>query len=284
MKRIGILYRPLSERTRDLAEKLEQLLSSRQISAWRCATCDEDEARSQVPGTDLILSVGGDGTIIRTVRIVTPLPIPILGINLGRLGFITEIDGNDVLRHLPDLLEGKGWIEERAMLEAQVDDSRFHALNDVVLRSAVVRLVNVQAQVDGQLITTYRADGTIVATATGSTAYSLACGGPILHPQSREMVLQPISCHLGLNHALVLPPQSTLTLSVARGEQAVVSVDGQVELPLSDGQSIRVMLSPHTARFLRTHDPAHFYGSLWQKLGGRASIDSTEVGSAPNTL
>jgi NAD+ kinase len=274
VKRIGILYRPLSESTRDLAEKLEQFLSSRQIASWRCATCDEDEARSQLAGTDLILSVGGDGTIIRTVRIVTPSPIPILGINLGKLGFITEIGGNDVLRDLPDLLAGKGWIEERAMLEAQVDDSRLHALNDVVLRSAVVRLVNVQAQVDGTAIITYRADGMIVATATGSTAYSLACGGPILHPQSREMVLQPISCHLGLNHALVLPPQSTITLSIARGEQAVLSVDGQVELPLSDGHSVRVTLSPHIARFVRIHEPAHFYGSLWHKLGGRGSVAS----------
>jgi NAD+ kinase len=268
VKRIGILYHPLREKARDLAEKLEEFLSSRGVSSWRCSIRDEDEAKPQVAGTELILSIGGDGTILRTVRIVTPLYVPILGVNLGRLGFITEIDGNEVLSHLPGLLEGKGWIEERAMLEAQIEDKSFHALNDVVLRSVAVRLVNIEVEIDDTALTTYRADGIIMATATGSTSYSLASGGPILHPQSREIVLQPISCHLGLSHALVLPPQSIVDLKVAHREKVILSIDGQVELPLSDGQNIRVKLSPHVARFLRIHEPAYFYSSLWQKLGG----------------
>jgi NAD+ kinase len=271
VKRIGILYHPLREKARDLAEKLEDLLSSRGISSWRCSAWDEDKARAQVAGTELILSIGGDGTILHAARIITPLSVPILGINLGRLGFITEIDGDDALSNLPDLLEGKGWIEERAMLEAQLADRTFHALNDVVLRSVAVRLVNIDAQIDDTAITTYRADGVIIATATGSTSYSLASGGPILHPQSREIVLQPISCHLGLSHALVLPPQSVVDLKVAQREKVVLSIDGHLELPLSDGQNIRVKLSPHIARFLRIHEPTYFYSSLWQKLGGRGN-------------
>jgi NAD+ kinase len=269
VKRIGILYHPLREKARDLAEKLEEFLSSQGISSWRCSTGDEDEARSQMAGTELILSIGGDGTILHVARIITPLSVPILGINLGRLGFITEIDGDEVLSHLPGLLKGKGWIEERAMLEAQVKDKTFHALNDVVLRSVAVRLINIEAKIDGTVLTTYRADGVIVATATGSTSYSLASGGPILHPQSQEIVLQPVSCHLGLSHALVLPPQSIVDLKVARREKVILSMDGQVELPLSDRQNVRVKLSPHTARFLRIHEPTYFYSSLWQKLGGR---------------
>ncbi len=269
MKRIGILYHPLREKARDLSEKLEEFLSSREVSSWRCSTRDEDEARSQMAGTELILSIGGDGTILHVARIVTPLSVPILGINLGRLGFITEIDGDEVLSHLPALLKGKGWIEERTMLEAQIEDKSFHALNDVVLRSVAVRLVNIEAEIDGTALNTYRADGVIVATATGSTSYSLASGGPILHPQSREIVLQPISCHLGLSHALVLPSQSTVDLKVAHREKVILSIDGQVELPLSDGQNVRVKLSPHTARFLRIHEPTYFYSALRQKLGGR---------------
>ena len=268
MKRIGILYHPLLDKARDLAEKLEEFLSSQGVSSWRCSTRDEDQAKRQVAGTELVLSVGGDGTILRVARIVTPLAVPILGINLGRLGFITEINGNEVLSDLPDLLKGGGWIEERAMLEAQVEGKSFHALNDVVLRSVAVRLVNIEAEIDGTAITTYRADGVIVATATGSTSYSLASGGPILHPQSKEIVLQPISCHLGLSHALVLPPQSIVNLKVALREKVILSIDGQVELPLSDGQNVRVKLSPHTARFLRIHQPTYFYSALWQKLGG----------------
>ena len=267
MKRIGILHHPLREKARDLSRKVEEFLSSWRITSWRCSTTDDDEARSQIAGTDLILSIGGDGTILRVARIVTPLSVPILGINLGRLGFITELDGGEILSQLPSVLKGRGWIEERAMLEAAVADRSFHALNDVVLHSVAVRLVNIEAKTDGTRITTYRADGIIVATATGSTSYSLASGGPVLHPQSREIVLQPISCHLGLSHALVLPSQTIVDLKVARGEKVLLSMDGQVELPLSDGQSVRVRLSPYTARFLRIREPTYFYGSLWQKLG-----------------
>ena len=269
MKRIGILYHPLREKARDLSEKLEEFLSSRGFSSWRCSAWDEDKAKSQVASTELILSIGGDGTILHSARIVTPLSVPILGINLGRLGFITEIDGNEILSNLPDLLNGKGWIEERAMLEAQVEDKNFHALNDVVLRSLAVRLVNIEAEVDGTAITTYRADGVIAATATGSTSYSLASGGPILHPQSKEIVLQPISCHLGLSHALILPPQSIVDFKVAHKEKVIFSIDGQVELPLSGGQNVRIKLSAHTTRLLRIHKPTYFYSSLWQKLRGR---------------
>jgi NAD+ kinase len=269
VKRIGILYHPLREKARDLAEKLEEFLSSRGVSSWRCSAWDEDKAKPQVAGTELVLSIGGDGTILHAARIVIPISVPILGINLGRLGFITEIDGNDALSNLPDLLNGKGWIEERAMLEAKFEDKSFHALNDVVLHSVAVRLVNIETKIDGTVLTTYRADGIIVASATGSTSYSLASGGPILHPQSKEIVLQPISCHLGLSHALVLPQQSTVDLKITHREKIVLSIDGQIELPLSDGQNIRVKLSPHTARFLRIHSPTYFYSLLWQKLGGR---------------
>lgn len=269
MKRVGILYHPLRDKARSLVENLEQFLSSRGISSWRCSAWDEDKAKAKVAGTDLILCIGGDGTVLHSARIVTPLSVPILGINLGKLGFITEIDGNEVLPDLSRVLEGKGWIEERAMLEAQVEDKTFDALNDIVLHSVAVHLVNIKAEIDGTTLTTYRADGVIVATATGSTSYALASGGPILHPQSREIVLQPISCHLGLSHALVLPPDSTVDLRIARREKVILSIDGQVELPLSDGQRVRVKLSPHTARFLRIHEPTYFYSSLWQKLGGR---------------
>lgn len=251
-----------------MAAEIERFLSSRGVSSWQCSTWDDDQARPLVSGTDLVLSIGGDGTILRVARIVTPQPVPILGVNLGRLGFVTEVNGSAVLSCLDDLLKGVGWMEERAMLEARVGDRSFHALNDAVLRSVAVRLVNVEAEIDGTPLTTYRADGVIAATATGSTSYSLASGGPILHPQSREIVLQPISCHLGLSHALVLPDQTKVDLKVAPRDRVVLSIDGQVEVNLEEGQGVRVQSSPHVVRFLRIHEPSHFYGSLWQKLRG----------------
>jgi len=266
VKRVGILYHPQLEKAKDLADKLERLLSIEALSSWQCSAWDEDKAKSQVANTDLILSIGGDGSILHAARIITPLAVPILGINLGRLGFVTEMGGDEVLQKLPDLIKGGGWVEERAMLQAQLEDKSFYALNDVVVRSTAVSLVNIRAEIDGELLTTYRADGIIIATATGSTAYSLATGGPILHPQSKEIVLQPISCHLGLTHSLVLPPQSIVNLRVTSGDKAILSLDGQLDFPLPNEQKVEVKLSPHVTRFLRIHQATYFYGSLWQKL------------------
>jgi NAD+ kinase len=269
VKRVGILYHPRLAKAQDLALKIRELLSAHEVSSWQCSAWDENRAKPQVAGSDLILSIGGDGTILHAARTVAPLAVPILGINLGRLGFITELNGDEVLSNLPSLLEGNGWVEERAMLEARLEDKSFHALNDAVVRSTAVHLVNIKAEIDGEMLATYRADGIIVATATGSTGYSLAAGGPILQPQSKEIILQPISCHLGLSYALVLPPQSIVDLKVASRDKATLSLDGQVELSLSSKQNVSIKLSPYVTRFLRFHKPTYFYSSLWQKLRGR---------------
>lgn len=270
VKRFGILYHPGLEEARDLAGKLGDWLSAQGVNSWQCSAWDEDKAKAQVAGSDLILSIGGDGTILHVARIITPLAVPILGINLGRLGFITDLSADGALSQLPRWLDGEGWIEERAMLQAELQERSFHALNDVVVRSTAVRLINIEVRIDGEVLTTYRADGVIVATATGSTAYSLASGGPILNPQSKEFILQPISCHLGLSHPLVLPPKSTVSLRLVNDDKAILSIDGQAELPLSNKQDVDVKLSPYLARFLRLNQPTYFYGSLWQKLRGKA--------------
>jgi len=266
VKRVGILYHPQREKALDLAARLKELLSARGISSWQCSVWDEDKAKPQVDGSDLILSIGGDGSILRAARVIIPFTVPILGLNLGRLGFITELKGNEILKNLPDLLEDGGWIDKRAMLEARLNNRSLHALNDVVVRSTTVRLVNMKTEIDGEVLSTYRADGMIIATATGSTGYSLAAGGPILYPQSKEIVLQPISCHLGPGRALVLSPQSMIKINISADDRAMLSLDGQVNLPLSAGQDVTVKLSPYTTHFLRIHPPAYFYSSLWQKL------------------
>ena len=269
MKRVGILYHPKKEEALDLAAKLEGLLDAQAVSSWKCSAWDDSAARPQVAGSDLVLSIGGDGSILHVARIIAPLTVPILGINLGKLGFITELGFEEALAGLPDVLAGKGWIEERAMLEARSGDRRFLALNDVAVRSTAVRLINIEVSIDGEELTTYRADGIVLATATGSTGYSLAAGGPILHPQSREMVLQPISCHLGLSHALVLPPETAVELRAGSRDGAILSLDGQVDSPLAGRQAVAVKLSGCVARFLRVHKETYFYSFLGRKLEGK---------------
>ena len=277
MKKVGILYHPMIETARTLAEELKAFIGARGVSVWLGSAWEGEEAKAKLDGTELIITIGGDGTILRAAQVIVPAPIPITGINLGRLGFMTELSAKEAKDKLAALLGGKGWLDERAMLEAELGAGKkpprtFYALNDVVVaRGEVARVIFVEAQVDGQLVTRYKTDGVIVATATGSTGYSLAAGGPILHPQSADFLLVPISPHLSPAYPLVLPQSSVVQLKVSTTHRAGLSVDGHINLPLADGDVITVRHSANSGRFLRIHPGAAFYGSLEQKLKGKIS-------------
>jgi NAD+ kinase len=224
-------------------------------------------------GTELIICLGGDGTILRAARIVNQSSVPILGVNLGRIGFMTELTADEALEKVPAFVEGGGWVEERTMLAvepAAADESINYALNDVVVaRGERCRLIRVKASVNGEFLTMFKCDGVIVATATGSTGYSLAAGGPILHPQAKNILLLPIAAHLSLNNALVLPTDSTIELEINTTHEARLSVDGQIEMPLNDGSVVRVRRSPYVTHLIRGQRPAKFYQTLVQRLGKR---------------
>jgi len=273
MKKVGILYHPMNDAARGMAEEVRAFLAARGISAWLCSAWEAEQAKPEVDGTDLILSIGGDGTILRAAQIAVgaKAPVPITGINLGKLGFMTELGAEEAKEKLPALLEGKGWLDERAMLEATIDDgTSYYALNDVVVaRGAVARVVYIEASIDGEKLTTYKADGVVVATATGSTGYSLSAGGPILHPRAKEFLLLPILPHLSLGYSLVLPSTAVVELRVATVHEATLSIDGHINPPLGDGAVITVRHSPTKARFLRIHPEKAFYRSLEQKLKGK---------------
>jgi NAD+ kinase len=281
MKRIGILYHPMIEAAHGLAEKLEGFLESRRISVWLCSAWEREQARAQVNDTDLILSIGGDGTILRAAQAIVPGLTPITGINMGKLGFMTELIVDGVTEKLVPLLEGKGWIDERFLLEAELSPAegeqeprKFYALNDVVLaRGTIARVIYVDAIIDGEPLTTYKADGVIVATATGSTGYSLAAGGPILHPHAREFLLLPIAPHLSSSYILVLPPSATVKLETDTTRQATLTIDGHVNLPVTGGASVTVRCSSSSVRFLRIHPETSFYGSLDEKLKGKQQVE-----------
>ena len=276
MKRVGILYHPRIEAACSLAEKLEKFLDSKGVSVWLCSAWEGEKARAQVNDTDLILSIGGDGTILRAAQAVVPCPIPITGINLGKLGFMTELSADEAVANLPALLAGEGWIDERALLEAELLVSGgesfpiFYALNDVVVaRGAVARTVRIEVSIDGEALTTYKGDGVIVATATGSTGYSLAAGGPILHPQAKEFLMLPILPHLSSAYTLVLPSTVAVKLSLRAAHQAALSIDGHINLPLSGGAIVTIKHSSKRTRFLRIHPETSFYSSLERRLKGK---------------
>lgn len=290
MNKVGILYHPKIEAAYTTAQKLKTFLAAKGVSTWLCPAWEVAQAKSQLDGTELILSVGGDGTILRAAQVAIVGKTPITGINLGTLGFMTELSTDEAEAKLEALLAGKGWVDERAMLEVELTEPPqvFHALNDaVVARGAIPRLVNVEVQIDGQHWTTYRADGVIVATATGSTGYSLAAGGPILYPQSKDFILVPIVPHLSPAYALVLPSTSVVQLAVKAVHQPGLSIDGHINIPLPERAVISIKLSLNTIRFLRIHPKASFYGSLEQKLRGKKEIvygwKSQNQGCTPDT-
>jgi NAD+ kinase len=276
LKKIGILYHPMNGSAGTLAKKLRKTLTAKGISVWLCSSWDGESARMKTDGTELILSIGGDGTILRAAQAVIPGKTPITGINLGNLGFMTELSLTETGDELNRILEGEGWIDERSLLEAEVIPDaggpckKYYALNDVVIaRGAVARVIYVTAKIDGELLTTYKADGVILATATGSTGYALAAGGPILPPHSKEFLILPIVPLLTAKYCVVLPSESKVELSVQAVNPATLSIDGHTNLPLNSGAVISVRRSRHKIRFLRIHPESSFYSTLEKRLKGK---------------
>lgn len=270
-KKIGIVYHGRLDAAIDLSLDLEKTARKTVASVWRAAAADEEGIRAQAIDSDVVVAVGGDGTLLRAARALAGCPAPILGVNLGKVGFMTELTASEAMENMPRIMAVDGWIDTRAMLESShaSREDCFIALNDVVLgRGATCRIVCIETRIDGRLLTTYRADGVIVATATGSTSYALAAGGPIAYPQSRDILLQPVSPHLSLSRCLVLPPDAIIELAVATDRPATLSIDGQVDIPVLNGERVTVRLSNKVVRFLRFHPPTHFYESLTHKLKG----------------
>ncbi len=268
VKKIGILFHPKVDKSEDFAHKIEEFLRGKGVACWLHSSWDESGAQRQLDQTDLMVSVGGDGTILRVSRIVYPRQIPIVGVNFGNLGFMAELEAGDALEQLMQIIEGKGWMDERSMLDVTLSSSkRFHALNDVVVgRGRNLRLINVEVSIDGDAFTTYRADAVIVSTPTGSTGYLLAANGPIIYPESKDMVIKAVCPHMNMDKALVVAAESRIRLAVMTKHEAIVSMDGQVEEVLRDGDEVTVSLSPYVTRFVRLRPRSMFYSTLVTKL------------------
>lgn len=270
VRRIGVLYNPQSEATRRVASQIEAWIASHGLECWSGIASDPDAPRS-LEGADLLVSLGGDGTVLRAAGLAIPAGVPMLPVALGHLSFMAEVSPEDMFNSLEQVLSGDCWIEERALAEALVrrsgQEERYVALNEVLIgRIDIARVIQVDVQVDDIPMTTYHADGVLVATATGSTAYSLAAGGPVLDPRSRALVLVPIAPHLTNVPSLVLHEGAHLDLEVASHYPAALSVDGRIGLPLASGDSVAVQRAIEVARFVRVRPPSYFYQSLTRRL------------------
>jgi NAD+ kinase len=270
--RIGVLHHPKIPETQQVAAKIADFLERQGIAAWLASTWDEPNVRDQVEHLDLALVLGGDGSTLRTARMVAPHGVPIVGLNMGRLGFLAELNPSDWRHKLLCILSGDFWIEARLMLraEAQRDGitfGQYEALNDVVIsRGSLARIIRVRTHIDGGHLVTYVADGVIVATPTGSTAYALAVGGPILPPDLHNILVIPIAPHLSLERAVVLPEGAVVALRISTDHDAILTVDGQFALALADGDQVIVRASPYQARFARVRERTYFYKTLMARL------------------
>jgi NAD+ kinase len=278
LKRIGILYHPLIKASSDKAQELIDYLNAKGVVVWSGSAWEIAEAIDNLDSTDLIVTLGGDGTILRAAQVALEHQIPITGINMGKLGFLTEFKADEATKKLSELLDGRGWVDERMMLEAQFTTAAqggfqtqiFHALNDVVLaRGEVVKLIQVNTSIDDKPLTNYRGDGVILATATGSTGYSLSAGGPILNPRSADLLLVPIVSHLSVDYSLVLPSSSVVKLQPISDNPATLNVDGHINVPVSSGSVITIKRSLKKSRFLRLREADSFYSMLEEKLRGK---------------
>jgi len=280
MRRIGIIYNERNQAAVDLAKALAIKLKGLRHQCALFTTVQERSSGAFADAADLLITVGGDGTILRTARIAVPRSLPILGVNMGKLGFMTELRGAaEVLEKVPSYLNRKGWIEERSIIEVEIAQTkgsrkstyRSWALNEAVVgRGALARLITVDVSIDGAHVTTYNADGVILASATGSTGYALAVGGPILDPRSTSLVLVPVSPHLSLSNSLVLRAGTKVQMCVSTDHQALVSLDGQIHVELRKGDVVTGWRGSQVARFLRANPPSHFYQTLTQRLNLRS--------------
>jgi NAD+ kinase len=267
-----LLYYHLNPQARGLCERLASALGS--IFPIQSTAPDAAETLP-MPAPSVVITVGGDGTILRAARLAAPLGVPLLGVNMGRLGFLTEVEATDAERLVPRYLcdEDFAWTERRQMVKAVVSGPakpqpfEFHALNEVVVgHGPASRLSRVHVRIDGVHLTTYAADSVIVASATGSTAYSLSAGGPILPPESTDMVLTAVAPHGDLSSSVVVPSASAVELEAESQGPTIVAIDGFVDRVLESGDRVAVSQSPYRADFLRTGPRTNFYETLVYRL------------------
>jgi NAD+ kinase len=278
-QRIVVAAHPRMAEAITEAEVIANHIRGRGLAALS-GTLDDASLRKRVKNTefDLLIAVGGDGTMLRAAHLCAPWGVPILGVNLGRLGFLIQIRREEWRATFDLLLKGETWIENRMMIRAEhwrggQSLGNWHALNEaLVCRGQFVRPVRLSASVDGHLLTSYVSDGLIAATPTGSTAYALAAGGPILPPELRNILLVPIAPHLSVDRGVVLSEGSSVSITVQEDGNAVLCVDGQTPINLAENDRVDVRAGDYSAKFIRFGDPGYFYRNLTAHMNQNPTI------------
>lgn len=280
IKTVGITVKKHLEEKKFVQEVIKKL----EQAGVRVAVCERTDAllsggKGSFCGLeegkiDLMLAFGGDGTILRMIHKMPKLDAPIVSVNFGTLGFLTEFDPEAFWKFFPKMVRGDFQLDQRMLLEIKViregkEAYRYAALNEAVIaRDSLARVVHLPTEIDGQEVTTYVADGLIVATPTGSTAYSLSAGGPILHPQIGAMILTPIAAHSLTQKPIVVPSGSRIRFFVkgrSNAGKVNLTVDGQIGVGLMDGDVIEIKKNRRSFKFVREEEDC-FFRTLQKKI------------------
>ena len=277
MEKVGILYHPYKEESPALAHEVEAWFTARGVASLVAPGRDgelvDNPVVERMAELSLLVVLGGDGSTLRAAHYAAPHGVPIFGINLGRVGFLSEAEPGNWPEQLGRVLAGNWWPEERLMLHAALLRAgevvtQMPALNDVVIsRGSQARVVRLRLFVDGDYVTTYTADALIAATPTGSTAYAMAAGGPLLWPRLPNFLVIPVAPHLSLDRAMVLHQTAVVSIAVDAELEATLTVDGQGAFPILTGDQVVIRTHEATCTFARVGSASYFYHRLMARFG-----------------
>jgi NAD+ kinase len=272
-KRIGFAYNPTIEATVELAARAAGWCRVRGIDQWQTQASDQGTLLRELPTTDALVVLGGDGTFLRAARAVAEVDVPLLGLNLGKVGFLSKAEAADLEPVLEKIANGEYTIDERMAIEGRIlpgGEGRGHrhiALNDIVIaRGALARVCRLDVSIDGTHLATFIADGLVVSSPTGSTGYSFSAGGPILDPVSRNLVVTPIAAYLSAIRSVVVSPEQVVRCRVVDAHEALVSIDGREDMPIAVGDVVEVQARERPIRLIEPKGAQPFWDLLRHKV------------------
>jgi NAD+ kinase len=273
--RIGFAYNPTNEAAVELSARASGWCRVRGIGEWQAQAGDHDALRRELPTTDALVVLGGDGTFLRAARMVAEIDVPILGINLGKVGFLSKAEAGDLDAVLGRIAAGDFEIDERMVIEGRVlpggtpdaEVERHIALNDIVVaRGSLARVCRLDVSIDDTHLATFIADGLVVASPTGSTGYSFSAGGPILDPGSRNLIVTPIAAYLSAFRSVVVSPEHVVRCRVVDAHEALVSIDGREDLQIAVGDVVEVRALERPIRMLQPTGSLSFWDLVRHKV------------------
>ena len=275
--RIGFAYNPTFEAAVELSARAAGWCQLRGIDEWQAPSGETAALVRQLPSTDALVVLGGDGTFLRAARAVSEVDVPLIGINLGKVGFLSKAEAGELESVLGKIVDGDYRIDQRLALEGRVlargqasdgaTPIRHFALNDIVIaRGSLARVCRLDVEIDNSHLATFIADGLIVSSPTGSTGYSFSAGGPILDPVSRNIVVTPIAAYLSAIRSVVVSPRQTVRCTVIDAHEALVSIDGREDLSIGVGDAIEIRAMERPIRLIEPTGAEPFWDLLRRKV------------------